>query len=166
MGGPKKRPAARKDAESDAKRHCRTLERLELEKTGDLFDQSKFITFLGDKLGVDPAALSGKKILWASAYDGSNMPAQVLKVVKDVFKVKPVQVCGASAAEKSFGNARTISMYLSHTFMCIKPRCRDKPIGSVLWSTELLHRACVLCILPLTSVQWQVAVRFRPCFPK
>ena len=112
MGGPKKRPAARKDAESDAKRHCRTLERLELEKTGDLFDQSKFITFLGDKLGVDPAALSGKKILWASAYDGSNMPAQVLKVVKDVFKVKPVQVCGASAAEKSFDNQHVLESHI------------------------------------------------------
>ena len=96
----KKKATAKKVCKRPA---CKELMKLNLDKLTvprvvSMFDQSKFMSDLAAILQVEN--LHECKIPWASMYDGSNMPSEVMNVMKKVLGIKPVQLYGCLLALK------------------------------------------------------------------
>ena len=88
----KKRPAA-----SGKSMHpIPSMAKTKLARVFTLFDQQQFIRDLASKLKMAP--MRGCQVPWASMYDGSNMPAEVMQCMKQVLGVQPVQLFGSLPA--------------------------------------------------------------------
>ena len=99
----KKRPAAAvgstESETKNSKRHQGEYEKFLIDTVDEAFDNVKYIETLCSYLGLGKH--DGNVIPWASAFDGSNAPGQVMKIVKDVLNVKPKHICGC-LTEKSY----------------------------------------------------------------
>ena len=94
-----KRPAAKVQKSGTKSRAKLTLQKILEPKVDTLFDQESFVRKVAKMLNIDPSKTAAPLPLpWASAFDGSNMPGEVMRVIKGVLRVRPQQVCGVSAA--------------------------------------------------------------------
>ena len=107
-----KRPAAAcKDTDGpEGSKVLRMLEeKLAVPKVHTLFEPAGYVEKLAKALKLQrwgPEQLSSP-LLWGGAFDGSNMPAQCMKVFKNVLGIKSQQLVGRSSA-------RTLQKLLGH----------------------------------------------------
>ena len=135
-----KRPAAKvQKSGSGTKKFTKlTLQKLLAPKVDTLFDQHSYVKQVASMLNIEASKTAAPLHLpWASAFDGSNMPGEVMRVIKAGLSVRPQQVCGISAASHVPG-------LMFGLITCILERSRDPSARCValrqkLWPNTLVR---------------------------